>query len=112
MPAGASSIQLTTSRASNRAADGRSVYDLIGSGFTLFAAPHSGLAADFEAAAAQRSLPFTVAAAPFDEVVLVRSDGHIAWRDTGRSDESAGAILDVARGVASASIRTPEGISQ
>jgi 2-polyprenyl-6-methoxyphenol hydroxylase-like FAD-dependent oxidoreductase len=93
-------------------ADGRSVYDLIGPGFTLFADPDSELAAEFQIAAAERSLPLTVAAAPIDEALLVRSDGHIAWRGTGRNDHAPSAVLDAARGVATASIRNREGISK
>jgi len=85
--------------------DGRSIYDLLDPGFTLFADADTGLAADFVEAAAERDIPFTIVSGVTDETLLVRSDGHIAWRGTSISQPSAAGILDAARG-ASSSIAT------
>ena len=79
--------------------DGRSVYDLLADGFTLFApaasSAGSSLTRDFVAAATERGVPLTVARSADDSYVLVRSDGHIAWRG---SAGDPGAVLDRARG--------------
>ncbi len=86
--------------------DGRSTLDLFGRGFTLLRLgappPH---AAKIERAAAERGLPLTsisiaepkVLAAYERSLVLVRPDGHVAWRaDTEPND--ARALIDVVRG--------------
>jgi 2-polyprenyl-6-methoxyphenol hydroxylase-like FAD-dependent oxidoreductase len=78
--------------------DGRSIYDLLDSGFTLFADADSELAADFVEAADERGIPLTVASGVTDEIVLVRSDGHIAWHRESDPSPSAGVVLDTARG--------------
>jgi 2-polyprenyl-6-methoxyphenol hydroxylase-like FAD-dependent oxidoreductase len=79
--------------------DGRSIYDLIEPGFTLFADPAGSLAAAFLTAASERGIPLAVAEADDRPATLVRSDGHVAWFDSGES-HSAADILDLARGVA------------
>jgi 2-polyprenyl-6-methoxyphenol hydroxylase-like FAD-dependent oxidoreductase len=68
---------------------GRSIIDLFGRGFVLLrladAAPDT---ASFEAAARARDVPFTAVAVPDPDIarlyerrlVLVRPDGHVAWR--------------------------------
>ena len=86
--------------------DGRSVYDLLASGFTLFADPDTRVAADFVAAADLRGIPLTVATGMPGETLLVRSDGHIAWHDSGeavRVDD----ILDTARGASTPALTAP-----
>jgi len=89
--------------------DGRSTLDLFGPGFTLLrlgaAAPDTGA---LEAGARAVGLPLTVTA--LDEpavveayeraLVLVRPDGHVAWRgDQAPSD--AARLIDTVRGAAS-----------
>ena len=87
-------------------ADGRSTLDLFGRGFTLLRlGPDAPAAARIERAAAQRGVPLTsvrldepeVLAAYERRLVLVRPDGHVAWR---ADDEpaDAGALIDVLRG--------------
>jgi hypothetical protein len=86
--------------------EGRSILDLFGRGFVLLRfgdeVPEGGA---FAAAAGARGLPFETAT--IDDVdaarsyerllVLVRPDGHVAWRaDAPPSD--AGAVLDRVRG--------------
>ncbi|WP_246012868.1 FAD-dependent oxidoreductase [Pigmentiphaga humi] len=87
-------------------APGRSIIDLFGKGFTLLAfdAAAMGAADAFARAAASRGVPLDVQridaaqaaelyAAP---LVLVRPDGHVAWRGS-RADDAA-AIIDTVRG--------------
>jgi len=91
-------------------ADGRSTLDLFGKGFTLlrFGVPAPGAAA-LAAAAQTRGVPFTevaiadeaVAARYGTRLVLVRPDGHVAWRGDGIGD--AAAIIDRVRGAAAPS---------
>jgi hypothetical protein len=95
--------------------DGTSVYDLLGSGFTLLVdaatlagAPVHRAFAAVEEAAIRRGIPVVITAVEtFDdgttpsalweaEAVLVRPDQHVAWR--GESAEAAQAALDVAAG--------------
>ncbi|MBK8064069.1 MAG: FAD-dependent monooxygenase [Betaproteobacteria bacterium] len=88
-------------------ADGRSTLDLVPrQGYALFRFDGGTAQEPFSAAAAERGLPFTVhaiaeprAAELYERrYVLVRPDGHVAWRgDTLPVD--AGPILDVARGL-------------
>ena len=87
-------------------ADGRSILDLFGRGFTLLQFGPSGDAEDrFAAAARERGLP--VAAHKIDDAdlahlyerqfVLVRPDGHVAWRgDTLPQDMNS--LIDHVRG--------------
>ncbi|AMN41763.1 FAD-dependent oxidoreductase [Rhodoplanes sp. Z2-YC6860] len=86
--------------------DGRSTLDLYGRGFVLLklgSAPPS--TARIESAATERHVPLTVHAIAGDKVlaayerrlVLVRPDGHVAWRaDTEPAD--AMALIDTVRG--------------
>jgi hypothetical protein len=86
--------------------DGRSTLDLYGRGFVLLRlgseAPEGrGIAA----AAGERGVPLTIVALVLPEVleayrrrlVLVRPDGHVAWRDDAEPAD-AGALIDVVRG--------------
>jgi 2-polyprenyl-6-methoxyphenol hydroxylase-like FAD-dependent oxidoreductase len=94
-------------------ADGRSTLDLFGKGFTLlrFGAPEPPGVAALAAAAEARGVPLTEAAIADEAVaarygtrlVLVRPDGHVAWRGDGVGD--AGAIIDRVRGAAVPSTR-------
>jgi hypothetical protein len=102
-----------TSRPGSRAphaflADGRSTVDLFGKGFTLLAFNGAEVdAAPFAKAAQARGVPLEVcpisdaAIARLYErrLVLVRPDGHVAWRgDEAPSDPSR--IIDTVRGAA------------
>ncbi|HEY3919906.1 MAG TPA: FAD-dependent monooxygenase [Stellaceae bacterium] len=83
--------------------DGRSVLDLFGHGFTLlcFGAADGE---DFVSAARDRGVPLRIAQIAEPEIaalyerrrVLVRPDGHVAWRGEPRAE--AAAVLDRARG--------------
>ena len=104
-----------TSRPGHRAphawlAPGSSTLDLFGRGFVLFCLGENGADGEtFAAAARKRGVPLKVAniAAPAiaglyeRRFVLVRPDGHVAWRGDTPPDDP-GAILDVARGAATA----------
>ena len=87
---------------------GRSTLDLFGDGFTLLNFTGQSTQA-FEAAAAQRGVPLTVhriehpgAQALYDRpLVLVRPDGHVAWRGDGAAD--APAVVDIGRGAGASS---------
>ena len=89
-------------------ADGRSTLDLFGRGFALlgFGAGESD-AAPLLAAARQRRVPMTFAALAEPQIaalyerkfVLVRPDGHVAWRDD-RMPDDALRVIDVVRGAA------------
>ena len=88
--------------------DGRSVLDLFGDGFTLLQLgierPDVGALLQ---AAAERGLPLRHASIPDADIphlygaklVLVRPDGHVAWRGDALPRD-AGAMLDVVRGMA------------
>jgi hypothetical protein len=98
-----------TSRPGSRAphawmADGRSTIDLFGNGFTLLRFGDHDVSA-LVAAAGRRRVPFSVvdiAEAPISklyerDLVLVRPDGHVAWR----SDDAPGdamQLIDKVRG--------------
>jgi 2-polyprenyl-6-methoxyphenol hydroxylase-like FAD-dependent oxidoreductase len=85
-------------------ADGRSLYDALGSEFTLIALGAEANATAWTEAAAKRNLPLRVLHLPEPtelsalagvDWLLVRPDGHIAWRgDTA----DAGAVLDIVTG--------------
>jgi 2-polyprenyl-6-methoxyphenol hydroxylase-like FAD-dependent oxidoreductase len=88
--------------------EGRTTLDLFGRGFVLLTLGGSAPdATAFEAAAASRGIPFETIAIDAPEIcsvyerrlVLVRPDGHVAWRDDAVPAD-AGAILDHARGAA------------
>jgi hypothetical protein len=88
-------------------ADGRSTLDLFGDGFTLlrFGAPPADAGALIDAAQA-RSVPLRAIAIAEPEIaalyqrklVLVRPDGHVAWRGD-ENPADAGAVMDTVRGV-------------
>jgi 2-polyprenyl-6-methoxyphenol hydroxylase-like FAD-dependent oxidoreductase len=89
-------------------ADGRSTLDLFGRGFTLlgFGARANEAAPLLEAARARRvPLEFTAIAEPHvaalyeRRFVLVRPDGHVAWRDDRIPDDPL-RLIDVVRGAA------------
>ncbi|MFW7344530.1 MAG: FAD-dependent monooxygenase [Pigmentiphaga sp.] len=85
---------------------GRSTLDLFGKGFALLAFGDAAMAetASFARAADRRGVPLAVhriesgqaAEAYGAPLVLVRPDGHVAWRGTGGRD--AARIVDIARG--------------
>jgi hypothetical protein len=87
-------------------ADGRAIYDLFGTGFTLLRFADVDVAS-IVAAAADRKVPLEVvdfgddhARALYErDLVLIRPDQHVAWRgDTVPRDP--GAVVDRVRGVA------------
>ena len=89
-----------------RLADGRSTLDLFGRGFTLLGfGPDAAEATPLLAAARRRSVPMTfhrivepqIATLYERKFVLVRPDGHVAWRDD-RIPQDAAALIDVVRG--------------
>ena len=102
-----------TSRPGHRAphaflADGRSTLDLFGRGFALIGfGADAAQAAPLLEAAKKRNLPlsFTAIAEPHiaalyeRKFVLVRPDGHVAWRGD-RMPEDALCVIDVVRGAA------------
>jgi 2-polyprenyl-6-methoxyphenol hydroxylase-like FAD-dependent oxidoreductase len=86
--------------------DGRSTLDLYGRGFVLLRlGPNPPSATAIERAAQERSVPLTcieidepkVLAAYERRLVLVRPDGHVAWRDD-EPPADAGVLIDVVRG--------------
>jgi 2-polyprenyl-6-methoxyphenol hydroxylase-like FAD-dependent oxidoreductase len=90
-------------------ADGRSVIDLFGRGFALLRFDRRADAARFAEVAASRDVPLAVhdidrpeiAALYERRLVLVRPDGHVAWRgDAAPAD--AGALIDLVRGARAA----------
>jgi hypothetical protein len=85
--------------------DGRSILDLFGRGFVLLRFAGASDSSAISAAAAARNVPLAVhdvaepeAAELYERVlVLVRPDGHVAWRaDAPPAD--AGALIDRVRG--------------
>ena len=93
-------------------ADGRSTLDLFGRGFVLMRLQGSdaqaGSVSAIEAAARARQLPLETVSVPEPRVreiyennwVLVRPDGHVAWRGDVIPDD-VGRLLDCVRGAAS-----------
>ncbi|HJT05311.1 MAG TPA: FAD-dependent monooxygenase, partial [Stellaceae bacterium] len=91
-------------------ADGRSTLDLFGRGFVLLGFDaDAGEAAPLLQAAETRGVPLAFAALAEPQVaalyerkfVLVRPDGHVAWRDD-RMPEEPLRLIDVVRGAAEA----------
>ena len=90
-------------------ADGRSTLDLFGKGFTLldFAEGSAAMRDELKAAFASRQVPLEVVSIDDPEIaklyesplVLVRPDGHVAWRST-PDTIGAEAIVDQVRGAA------------
>lgn len=86
--------------------DGRSVLDLFGRGFVLLRFPQAEAqsVAALQAAAERHEVPLTVvpladsgtARLYQDPLVLVRPDGHVAWR--GSTAENSQQIIDTVRG--------------
>jgi len=87
-------------------ADDQSTLDLFGKGFVLlcFEGSNGRDVAALQDAAATRAVPLTIVPVPDREIaglyerclVLVRPDGHVAWR--GDSVPSADIVIDTARG--------------
>jgi hypothetical protein len=86
--------------------DGRSTLDLFGRGFVLLRLGNNPPeAANIEAAATARGVPLTaialdepdVLAAYDDRLVLVRPDGHVAWR-ADEAPADANDLIDTVRG--------------
>jgi hypothetical protein len=94
--------------------DGRSILDLFGAGFVLLAFADVPTAA-LERAAAARGVPLAVhriaereiAALYGRKLVLVRPDGHVAWRGD-RPPQDAPALIDTVRGAPSKGIAIGE----
>ncbi len=89
---------------------GRSTLDLFGRGFTLLAlGPEPPPIRGLVMAASQRGVPMTVVELSEPRVlecyerpvVLVRPDGHVAWRGVAAPDDPLG-VIDVVRGVPTA----------
>ncbi len=87
-------------------ADGRSTLDLYGRGFTLLRlGANAPSGKSIEDAARQRGVPLQSVALAEPQVldayerrlVLVRPDGHVAWR-ADREPDDAGALIDTVRG--------------
>jgi len=86
-------------------ADGRSTLDLFGRGFTLLRLSGAPDAAPLERAAAQRGVPIDVVsiddpgigALYARKLVLVRPDGHVAWRGDALPDDTLD-LIDRVRG--------------
>ena len=86
--------------------DGSALFDHFGRGFTLLRLGRSPPATDALAAAAGAAgVPLEIFEAPDDRVrevyerdlILVRPDGHVAWRGDALPDDAA-ALLDLVRG--------------
>ena len=74
-------------------ADGSSVYDRLGDGFSLLRVGPDADTAPFREAAASAGVPLTVVDLPVElrrrysaELVLVRPDQHVAWRGDAATD--------------------------
>ncbi len=97
-------------------ADGRSMLDLYGRGFVLLRlGPRAPDAAAFDAAAAERRVPLETVVVDEPEaarlyeyaLVLVRPDGHVAWRGDEMPADPA-AVIDQVRGAgARTAVATP-----
>jgi 2-polyprenyl-6-methoxyphenol hydroxylase-like FAD-dependent oxidoreductase len=96
-------------------ADGRSTLDLYGSGFTLVAfGADARQAAPLLQAARLRQVPIAfariddaqIAALYGRKFVLVRPDGHVAWRDDSMPADAL-RVIDVVRGAASSAAGKP-----
>jgi hypothetical protein len=94
-------------------ADGRSTLDLYGRGFVLLRLGRDAPGSEgIVAAARSRGMPLTVVAlhepavrdAYQRRLVLVRPDGHVAWRDDAEPGDPS-ALIDVVRGAG----RAPSG---
>lgn len=90
-------------------ADGRSTLDLFGHGFTLLRFDADADTSSLQAAASARGVPLNVVDIDDDTIaglyerrlVLVRPDGHVAWRaDDAPDADGAAAIVERVRGAA------------
>lgn len=87
--------------------DGRSTLDLFGRGFTLLTFPGAPAPDAIVAAARDRRVPLTVIGLDIPEIaalyerklVLVRPDGHVAWRGDALPGDAT-ALIDRVRGAA------------
>jgi 2-polyprenyl-6-methoxyphenol hydroxylase-like FAD-dependent oxidoreductase len=84
--------------------DGRSLYDAMGSGFTLLRLDRSIAVDAITGAAAKRGVPLAVmdidATAPYaHKLLLSRPDQHIAWRGNAQPNDPM-ALIDTIRGAA------------
>jgi hypothetical protein len=91
-------------------ADGASLYDRLGNGFSLLRLDDNADIAPFIASAAARRLPLTVLelsgelsgqareTLPEASLLLVRPDQHVAWRGVSVDRPGADMIIDRARG--------------
>ena len=87
--------------------DGASLYDRLGSGFSLLRLGDDADGSTFMAAATDSRAPLTVLDLhdqPLEEIygaslLLVRPDQHVAWRGTSMDRPTTEAILDQIRGV-------------
>ncbi len=85
--------------------DGRSTLDLFGKGFTLLRFPGAADVTALKAAAASRNVPLDVIALDDPDIarlyerrlVLVRPDGHVAWRGNNPPTDPL-ALIDLVRG--------------
>lgn len=97
--------------------DGRSTLDLFGPSFILLRVGENAPAsAPLEEAAREQGLPIGVSVLPGAEakrlfaraLVLVRPDGHVAWRGDAWPRQGAGALVERVRGAAEVPARVPE----
>ncbi len=106
-------IYVPTARSGSRAphawlADGRSILDLFGTKFVLLTFSEKPETEKLAGAFARRGIPFAVERIKDDSIaalyemplVLVRPDGHVAWRGTTVDDPEL--IADVVRGAGAA----------
>jgi len=85
--------------------DGRSIYDLLGPGYTLLCFDPKIATGPLEAAAARHAVPLEVVGVAAEDapkvyqhkLVLVRTDQHVAWRGNALAGDK-GAFIDVLRG--------------
>src|SRR5690606_2784049 len=94
-------------------ADGRSTLDLLGRGFVLIRTNTSLDVEQFETCAKRAGMPLTVVDIESPEIaklyeralVLVRPDGHCAWRGDS-APENPKQVIDIVRGCASQVVRS------
>jgi hypothetical protein len=85
--------------------DGRTIYDLLGPGYTLLCFDLKTATGPLEEAAASRAVPLDVVRVQAEHVpdayhhklVLIRTDQHVAWRGNALPDDPD-AVIDLLRG--------------